>query len=87
MRITYDPEADAMLIRFRDGTSGESEEVAPNVFVIFDESERPLGIEILFVSKLTGGDPFAVAVDLLAHGIMRMKPEPVARRRRVPEPG
>jgi uncharacterized protein YuzE len=51
IRTTYDPEADAMFIRFAaDGVpSVRTEEIAPGVMVDFDQSGVLIGIEVLDV--------------------------------------
>lgn len=51
MRLEYDPEADALYLRFKRGRVSETVEVADNVFVDLDAEGVPLGIEILFVSR------------------------------------
>lgn len=57
MDFTYDPEADAVMIRLGEGKYDETEEVAPNVMLDFDADGRVLGIEILTASKvLAPGD-------------------------------
>jgi uncharacterized protein YuzE len=60
---TYDPDADAISVRF--GPPGavyvESEEVAPGVVLDFDAEGRAIGLELLYVR------------DLLATGVMTEK--------------
>ena len=51
MRLEYDPEADALYLRLKEGRVSETVEIAENVFVDLDAGGEPLGIEILFVSK------------------------------------
>lgn len=51
MRITYDPKADAMNIKFQDGRYAVSKEVAEGIIVDYTKSGKVLGIEILDVSK------------------------------------
>ncbi|MGC8903910.1 DUF2283 domain-containing protein [Thermus sp.] len=50
MRITYDPEADALYIAFGEGPA-TVEEVAPGVALDWDGEGRLLGIEILDASR------------------------------------
>ena len=51
---TYDPEADAIAVRFApDGARYvESEEVAPGVVLDYDAEGRVIGVELLYVSEL-----------------------------------
>ena len=55
--FAYDPEADAMHIGFvaegaaYDGTT----EVAPGVFVDFDQDGRPMGVEVISVRRRLEG--------------------------------
>ncbi len=51
IRTTYDPEADAMFIRFAaDGVvSVRTEEVSPGVILDFDDVGTLIGIEVLDV--------------------------------------
>ena len=58
MRITYDPEVDALYIRFKTGTSN-TEHWAEGVAADFDADGHLVGIEILDASKRVG-DPKAV---------------------------
>ncbi len=53
IRTTYDPEADAMFIRFAaDGiVSVRTEEVSPGVVLDFDRSGALIGIEVLDVRE------------------------------------
>ena len=64
-RATYDPEADAIAIRFpRLGSSTvESEEVAPGVILDLDGEGRVVGVQLLDVRDLltTGARIGAIA--------------------------
>ena len=53
IRTTYDPEADAMFVRFAadDVKSSRTEEVAPGVMLDFDQSGALIGIEVLNVHE------------------------------------
>ncbi len=51
VRMTHDPEADAVYIDLSDEQPVESEEVSPGVVLDFTEDGRVTGIEILFASK------------------------------------
>jgi len=46
MVFQYYPDDDVLYIEFTDGTSTESEEVAPGIVLDFDERGRVVGMEI-----------------------------------------
>lgn len=50
MQIDYDPQADALYIRLRDGEVDNTQTVSPYIYVDVDEAGVPLGLEILFAS-------------------------------------
>ena len=68
MRMTYDPHADALMLRLSEAPVEESEEVAPNVVLDFDTDGRVVGIEILFVSDLPDANPMELAYRILKEG-------------------
>jgi len=51
MVFEYHPESDMLYIKLTEGTSSESEEIAPGVVLDFDASNRVLGVEIEDASK------------------------------------
>jgi uncharacterized protein YuzE len=53
MKITYDPEADALYIHLQpEGTTvAETREVTEEIFVDLDEKKNIIGLEILSVSQ------------------------------------
>lgn len=51
MRFHYDKEADALYIRFDEGSYAESDELAPGVIFDYDKKRRLIGIEILDASR------------------------------------
>lgn len=51
MKITYDPRADAMNIKFQEGKYDISKEVAEGIIIDYTKSGRVIRIEILDVSK------------------------------------
>lgn len=55
MRITYDPEADALYIRFQE-TTVTTKHLAEGVAADYDRDGRLAGIEILDAVKRLGGD-------------------------------
>ncbi len=51
MKITYDPEADAMNIQFQKGKYEISKEIAEGIIIDYTKEGKVLSIEILDVSK------------------------------------
>ena len=51
MKTTYDPEADALYVRFADSPVVESEEVADGVVLDFDAEGRIVAFELLETRK------------------------------------
>lgn len=47
MKTTYDPEADALYVRFAEAAIVESEEVSDGVVLDFDAEGRIVAIEVL----------------------------------------
>ncbi|MBI2863977.1 MAG: DUF2283 domain-containing protein [Chloroflexi bacterium] len=56
MRISYDPEADALYIELRPATPENSVDIEPGVTADLDAGGRIVGIEILDVSERLGSD-------------------------------
>lgn len=52
MVFEYFSESDMLVIKLTDGTSTESEEIAPGVVLDFDRSNRVVGVEIEDASKI-----------------------------------
>ena len=50
MRLRYDPEADALVLRFADAPIVESEEVRPSLILDFDAEDRLVALEVLDAS-------------------------------------
>jgi uncharacterized protein YuzE len=50
MKLKIDKESDALYLRLDESKIVESEEVQPGVILDFDENNRVVGIEILFLS-------------------------------------
>ena len=64
MKTTYDPEADALYVRFADASIVESEEVADGVVLDFDAEGRIVAIELLDASKhVAAGARFPTAAE------------------------
>jgi len=51
MQIDFDPEADAVYIRLREGEVDDTLEAGKYVYVDIDKEGVPLGIEILFAAR------------------------------------
>jgi len=51
MRITYDPQADALYVQFQEGPVAHTAEVNEGVNVDLDAQENIVGMEVLFVSE------------------------------------
>ena len=56
IRTNYDPEADVLHVAFGPPgvRSDTSEEVAPGVFVEFDQTGNPIGVEVISVRRRSG---------------------------------
>jgi uncharacterized protein YuzE len=52
MVFEYFPDSDMLYIKLAEGTSLESEEIAPGIVLDFDEKKRAIGVEIEDASKL-----------------------------------
>jgi len=64
MRTTYDPEGDALYVRFADTPIIESEEVSTGVVLDYDADGRIVAIELLDVSKhVASGAKFPTAAE------------------------
>jgi uncharacterized protein YuzE len=56
MKTHYDPESDALYVRFADAGAADSEEVGPGIVFDFDAVGRIVAVEVLEASKhLAGG--------------------------------
>lgn len=52
MQINYDPQADAIYIRLREGEVDNTLSVGKYIYADVDENGVPLGLEILFASRV-----------------------------------
>lgn len=65
MQIDYDPQADAIYIRLRDGKVDDTREVSRYIYVDVDQSGMLLGLEILFAKHiLTNTDMISVTLNI-----------------------
>jgi uncharacterized protein YuzE len=51
MKLKVDRQADALYLSLSEAPSSRSEEVSPGIIVDYDEQDRVVGIEILYLSK------------------------------------
>ena len=51
MKVTYDPEVDALVVRLTDGQILESEQTQPGIFVDFDADGKIVALEFLHATK------------------------------------
>lgn len=54
MKLNYDNQADALYLRLDDSKIFESDEVAPEIILDFNEKNQVVGVEMLSLSKRTG---------------------------------
>ena len=57
MRITYDPEADALYVELRSVRAGDNIDLEDGVSADLDADGHVLGFEILGARQRLGGDP------------------------------
>jgi uncharacterized protein YuzE len=51
MKLTIDPEVDALYLRLNDAEIVDSEQVAPGVVLDYDAQDNVVGLEMLHVSR------------------------------------
>jgi len=51
MKLTVDPEADALYLRLDDAAIADSEQVASGVILDYDAQDNVVGVEMLYLSK------------------------------------
>ncbi len=51
MKLKVDRQADALYLTLSEAPSDRSEEVSPGIIVDYDDQERVVGIEMLYLSK------------------------------------
>ena len=61
MKLTVDPEADALYLRLNDAQIADSEQVASGVILDYDAQDNVVGVEMLHLSKRTKSGPAAFA--------------------------
>ena len=55
MRLKVDQQADALYLSLTDAAASRSEEVSPGIIVDYDEQDRVVGVEMLYLSKRAPG--------------------------------
>jgi len=51
MKVTYDPQADALYLSFRESEVARTQEAGEGIQLDYDEADRIIGIEILGYSE------------------------------------
>lgn len=51
MKLKVDQQADALYLTLSEAPASRTDEVSPGVFVDYDEQDRVVGIEMLYLSK------------------------------------
>lgn len=51
MKLKVDQQADALYLTLSEAPASRSEEVSPGIIVDYDDQERVVGIEMLYLSK------------------------------------
>lgn len=64
MRVQYDAEVDVLTIYLRDDKYAESDQVAPNLIVDFDEHGEAIAIEVLNAKRMLGGEKLNLELPL-----------------------
>jgi uncharacterized protein YuzE len=67
MQIDYDPQADAIYIRLRDGEVDDTQQVSKYIHVDVDEAGVPIGLEILFASRILADQDVTTVTLNLGH--------------------
>jgi uncharacterized protein YuzE len=55
MRLKVDQQADALYLSLTDAPASRSEEVSPGIILDYDDQDRVVGIEMLYLSKRAPG--------------------------------
>jgi uncharacterized protein YuzE len=55
MRLKVDQQADALYLSLSEEPASRSEEVSPGIIVDYDEQDRVVGVEMLYLSKRAPG--------------------------------
>ena len=55
MKLKVDQQADALYLSLSDKQASRSEEVSPGIIVDYDDQDRVVGVEMLYLSKRAPG--------------------------------
>jgi uncharacterized protein YuzE len=55
MKLKVDQQADALYLTLSEAPASRSEEVSPGIIVDYDDQDRVVGIEMLYLSKRAPG--------------------------------
>lgn len=55
MTLKVDQQADALYLSLTDAPASRSEEVSPGIIVDYDDQDRIVGVEMLYLSKRAPG--------------------------------
>ena len=55
MKLKVDQQADALYLSLSEEKASRSEEVSPGIIVDYDEQDRVVGVEMLYLSKRSPG--------------------------------
>ena len=55
MKLKVDQKADALYLSLTDASASRSEEVSPGIIIDYDEQDRVVGVEMLYLSKRAPG--------------------------------
>jgi len=55
MKLKVDQQADALYLSLSEEKASRSEEVSPGIIVDYDEQDRVVGVEMLYLSKRAPG--------------------------------
>jgi uncharacterized protein YuzE len=55
MKLKVDQRADALYLTLSEAPASRSEEVSPGIIVDYDDQDRAVGIEMLYLSKRAPG--------------------------------
>jgi uncharacterized protein YuzE len=67
MQIDCDPQADAIYIRLREGEVDDTQQVSKYIQVDVDEAGLPIGLEILFASRILADQDVTTVTLNLGH--------------------
>lgn len=82
MRLTVDPEVDALYLRLNEAEIVDSEQVAPGVVLDYDAQDNLVGVELLHLSKRGG----SVDAEKLVFEILRSRQAAEMVVRETPSP-